>query len=175
MTYITPKYLRKKNLTLIRDNLFIIIANGNEFVFDLSDKELLEKYFWNNRASRYLYAAVDSDTSIAAHRLLLGIPKGDKRVVDHINGDTRDNRRENLRITDRAGNMMNVINPQGKNPHRGVTWNSLRNKWYVSISYRVSGKRIRVYGGCFSDLSSAIKSREKLEKEYFKSFAPTRR
>jgi len=42
------------------------------------------------------------------HRYIFGeIPKG--MVVDHINGDTLDNRRRNLRITTRAVNRSNNL------------------------------------------------------------------
>ena len=39
------------------------------------------------------------------HRLILGIPVGDKRVVDHINGDKLNNRRENLRVATQSENI----------------------------------------------------------------------
>jgi type IV secretory pathway VirD2 relaxase len=41
-----------------------------------------------NRGGRYQY--------VYMHRLVMDAPPG--HVVDHINGDTLDNRRENLRI-----------------------------------------------------------------------------
>lgn len=42
------------------------------------------------------------------HRFLLELPIGDPREVDHANGNKLDNRRANLRITDRAGNCQNL-------------------------------------------------------------------
>jgi hypothetical protein len=38
------------------------------------------------------------------HRLLLGEPAA---IVDHVNGDTTDNRRENLRLCSHTQNMQN--------------------------------------------------------------------
>lgn len=45
----------------------------------------------------------------ALHRIIMGLANGDKRTVDHINGDPMDNRRANLRVCTRSQNAMNKI------------------------------------------------------------------
>lgn len=47
--------------------------------------------------------------TIAMHRFIMGLEKGDKRVVDHINHDTLDNRKSNLRVCTQSQNCMNRI------------------------------------------------------------------
>ena len=47
----------------------------------------------------------DKTKRVRLHRWITDCPKG--KVVDHINHNTLDNRRENLRITDHFGNMQN--------------------------------------------------------------------
>jgi hypothetical protein len=58
------------------------------------------------------------------HRILLGLEPGDRRTVDHINGDTLDNRRANLRICAHAENRQNHThggNRGSSSPYRGVS------------------------------------------------------
>jgi hypothetical protein len=58
--------------------------------------------------------------SIQLHRFIMDAPKG--KVVDHINGDGRDNRKENLRICTFSENSRNRHHtPKGKFPYYGVT------------------------------------------------------
>lgn len=70
------------------------------------------------------------------------IPRG--MVVDHINHDKLDNRRENLRITTQSENALNRTN-QGK----GYWFHKQNNNWVVEIR----GKHI----GCFASENEAIK------------------
>lgn len=41
------------------------------------------------------------------HRWILGLEKGDGKIVDHINGNRLDNRRENLRLVTKSLNALN--------------------------------------------------------------------
>jgi len=66
------------------------------------------------------------------HRLIVGAPVGE--VVDHINGDTLDNRRSNLRVCSRAENLWNA----GKRRHntsgfKGVCFDKRDGRWYARI------------------------------------------
>ncbi|WP_429497284.1 HNH endonuclease [Robbsia andropogonis] len=53
--------------------------------------------------------------NVAVHRFVMGLESGDKRVVDHINGNKLDNRSANLRITDRSINALNRRTPYASN------------------------------------------------------------
>ncbi|MGB9151637.1 MAG: HNH endonuclease [Alphaproteobacteria bacterium] len=54
------------------------------------------------------------------HRLILGLSAGDPRQIDHINGDTLDNRDENIRICSAAENARNRGKNRNKIGYKGV-------------------------------------------------------
>jgi hypothetical protein len=86
------------------------------------------------------------------HRELMRLGYGDKRVVDHINGDKLDNRLENLRVLTLGENGQNK--PSFKNStsqHRGVSWYAPRQQWRVQVM--VNGRRTLV--GYFDDEDEA--------------------
>lgn len=45
--------------------------------------------------------------TVFMHRYIMGLRPGDGIIVDHINGDGLDNRRVNLRLTNKRGNALN--------------------------------------------------------------------
>ena len=63
------------------------------------------------------------------HRFILGVDKG--QMVDHINGDTLDNRRENLRICSGAQNMRNRGPKSGR--FKGVHRSTRSGRWVAQI------------------------------------------
>lgn len=88
--------------------------------------------------------------------------------VDHINGDTADNRIENLREcseTQNAGNSkLSDANTSGV---KGVYWAQAQNKWVAQIT-----KQGRTYHlGCYDSIDDAGKAYEKAAKGYFGEFA----
>lgn len=68
---------------------------------------------------------------IYMHRLILNVPKG--LFTDHINKNTLDNRKKNLRIVTMTQNNWN-LNRKGLSKYRGVSWDKNRNKWIAKIS-----------------------------------------
>jgi len=72
------------------------------------------------------------------HRLIAGAPPG--TVVDHINGNPLDNRREKLRVCTHAENMRNrAPSAVNKSGFKGVYWDATRRKWVAQI--RAAGRR----------------------------------
>lgn len=70
------------------------------------------------------------------HRMVMGCKKRDGKLVDHINGNTLDNRRENLRIVNHSQNAMNrkLESVNTSSGHRGVTFCKQTGKWAAKIS-----------------------------------------
>lgn len=81
---------------------------GNiEFLFDLEDYEKIKNTSWYIDTKNYIRGKINNKT-IRMHRLIMDFPEN--LVIDHINGDKHDNRKENLRITTNQGNTQNKIN-----------------------------------------------------------------
>lgn len=86
-------------------------------IIDQADVEKVSKHQWSLCRGYAHCAYRHSDgtkSTISMHRLVLGLPFGDKRIADHINHDKLDNRRSNLRCTDAVGNGRNRISKTKK-------------------------------------------------------------
>lgn len=106
--------------------------------------ESLTKVRWHLNNSGY----VMRDTTIQRkrvhyllHREVLGVPREQKCHVDHKNGDTLDNRRENLRVTTPSENHQNRPVRTKRGTYRGVTWKKdqgPKGKWCAraTINYK---------------------------------------
>lgn len=81
---------------------------------------------------------VRDSRGVAMHREIAGAPDG--KVVDHINGDPLDNRRENLRVCTQQQNLWNgKAHRDGSSKYRGVSWNARKGKWRVQIQGKTLG------------------------------------
>lgn len=80
------------------------------------------------------------------HRLIMDAPAG--MDVDHINGDTLDNRRENLRLCTRSQNVANADGLCASNTSgfHGVSYRGRTGKWAVQL--RVEKDRV-LYASTF--------------------------
>lgn len=96
-----------------------INIKGFDIIIDDEDYERIMQYKWYTNAyytSRgYFYLSTKLTIngiyqSVSLHRFIIGGTYGDKLYVDHINGNTLDNRKCNLRKTDSSGNMQNRKN-----------------------------------------------------------------
>ena len=142
------------------------------FYVSLSDFEIVSKYCWHRACVKnYYYVATNQaindndENKYKALRLtaLIGC-----KYYDHINGDTRDCRRENLRPANASENAQNRgLRSDNTSGYTGVSWHKKLQKWQASIM--VYGKRI--YLGVFSNKSDAIETRLKAEKKYFGEFS----
>ncbi len=83
---------------------------------------------------------------------LLG-PQRPGCVIDHISGNTLDNRRANLRVCTRNENAINR-RPWGASGKIGVTWNKQCQKWQVGLKSNGISYYLGVYD-CLDDAASA--------------------
>ena len=108
-------------------------------------------------------------TSLA--RSILGLEKGDKRIADHIDGNTLDNRRSNLRICNSMENSRNrrVNKDRTTSKYKGVFFDSFEQKWAADISINGRSKRI----GHFPSEIKAARAYDSWAKFIFGEFAVT--
>ena len=130
---------------------------------DTDDYDWLSKFSWTLNQGRHAQR-----NGIYMHREILGLARGDKREVDHKNGNGLDNRRANLRIATRSENMLNRAGANrtyaGKAPSskfRGVCWNAGREKWMAYCS--IEG--VRYHLGYYESEKEAAEIVQKFRKE----------
>ena len=114
-------------------------------IIDANEYGKICQYRWYFSAGRVAMSNVDGKKTLM-HRFLMDAPFG--REVDHINRNSLDNRRKNLRLVTRAENLQNISSSGIKNSsskYRGVTWSATHNSWIASAS--IDKKRHHI--GCF--------------------------
>ena len=104
------------------------------------------------------------------HRLITGATKRTE-IVDHINGNIYDNRRENLRIGNKSDNGSNLrhLPIHNTSGFKGVHYDKVNKKWRARI--QVYGKGIHL--GRFKDKIDAAKAYDEAAIKYFGEFACT--
>lgn len=88
---------------------------------DWEDYEKVNEYKWcytQNGRNGYAF----SDTFGHLHRFIMGLTKGGGKQIDHINGDSLDNRRLNLRISTSSQNNQNKKRSEGTSKYCSVSW-----------------------------------------------------
>jgi len=99
--------------------------------------------------------------NVSLHRFILNAPEGCH--IDHINGDTLDNRRSNLRIVNKSQNAMNSkLRKDNTSGHKGVNWNKIHRRWIARV--KVGGKEI--FSKSYKTFEEAVEGREKAVKKY---------
>ena len=162
---------------LMEHTMKLILLTQNKFtIVDDEDFEELNKHKWcasktskNNHGGYYAAKKIDKyphQKALFMHRKITNCPEG--LQVDHINHNTLDNRRCNLRICTHAENQHNR-KPQagGSSQYKGVCWNKQHKKWVVRIT--LNGKEM--YLGYFNDEIEAAKEYDRAAKELFGKFA----
>lgn len=123
-------------------------------VVDSADADWVSQFRWYlDRGYALRHALADGRSyPLSLQRALLGMARGDKGEVDHINRDRLDNRRSNLRVLTPAGNRQNTSSACGSSSqYRGVYWDKELGKWRAAL--KVGGKRIHL--GRFTDEDEA--------------------
>lgn len=156
------------------NDLFIVtLTKGHVAIVDADDAPLVAGSKWQvtmgNGSNAKHYAKTDGSKktgprrTIRMHRLIANPPHN--MVVDHINGNTLDNRRANLRVCTQSENLMNKSSPPKDNTsgYVGVWKDKRRNAWIAET--RINGRKIHI--GQFSDKETAARERDRVVAEYY--------
>jgi hypothetical protein len=146
----------------------IPLGNSDKFsLIDLEDLDRIKGYNWciNCKSGRFQYVITKhGKRKIKLHRLILDEPEG--MFVDHINHDTLDNRRCNLRLVTNGQNMQNSIRVRTE---KGVSFHKRIEKFQAYISLN----KKRIYLGYYKEPEDAIQARKQAEIKYHGNYRLT--
>ena len=164
---IALKYFKKYNKYDLSGEYGICYLNdtGLECIFDLEDYELIKDVLWNTDECGYARGYdVKTKRHVRMHKIITNTDE--HAVIDHINRDKLDNRKENFRHVTKSENRINSkTRTNNTSGVQGVRFE--QGKWRVRIS--VNGKYLHL--GMFDDFDVAVKTRLEAKKKYYGEFA----
>lgn len=155
----------------------ITLNDGTVIQVDKEDEMLVRKRTWG-WDGRYIKRKVsgkrngpnqprDPAKVFYLHREIMQ-PRDDL-IVDHINGDTKDNRRNNLRICTRAQNNQNV---EGYNVYdRRTQRPNTKKPWGVQVTHEYK----TVCGGSYATIEEAERAAKALKEKLRGQYSVTKR
>ena len=153
----------------------IPLTQGKYAIVDPDDFYWLSKHKWTAARVYTKFYAVRYEGSKTSgkrksyrmHREVAHTPEG--LECDHINGNSLDNRKANLRSATRQQNCWNSRKrrPKSLSKYKGVSRNKRGRKWKAMLT--VNGKT--TYLGSFDDQKQAAKAYDRAAKKYRGEFA----
>lgn len=145
------------------------LTQGQTAVVDAEDYEMVSQHNWFaakvNRSGFYaLRYQTENRQPLAMHRSLMGVTS--PISIDHVDGDTLNNRRSNLRICTNQQNQWNQ-KPRagGSSKFKGVC--RVNGKWHAGIQVSM----VQIGLGRFTDESDAARAYDRAALENFGEFA----
>ena len=144
-------------------------------LIDAEDWERVSQFKWNvnknvrNKHKGVFYIITNSKGApkrgMKLHRYIMECP--DRMVIDHVNGDTLDNRKSNLRVCTRADNKRNRPAPSNNTlGYKGVFKSGKR------FGARIgNGRSTHQYLGHFGTIEEAARAYDQAAKEKHGEFA----
>lgn len=150
---------------------------GITTILDDDDYDKFSKYRWYSFMHKgktkniYAYRVFQINKKIyrlALHREIMGIGKGEEKIhIDHINGNSLDNRKINLRRATASQNVQNStmlkVNTSG---YKGVTYHKGSNMWHAQTHHL----KKNFYIGSYKTKEEAAIAYYRKTKELFGEF-----
>lgn len=154
----------------------IQLTQGYVAIVDDEDFEELSKFKWKADvrtrgvyAKRYVEKNVNyvrDRRCIYMHRQIMGI-EDYATCVDHRNGNSLDNRRENMRLCTRAENCRNKKHPENSPFQFKGVFRRPSGNWGAKITFQYKGQNL----GTFSSPIEAARAYDQKAKELHGEFA----
>lgn len=157
----------------------LLLTQNKYTIIDDRDFKKLSQYKWYAYKHRYTFYAVRNfriksgyggQRRIFMHQSILPPPQN--KIIDHINGNGLDNRRNNLRLCSFKENCHNrrvgLANSSG---YKGVSFHKLNQKWQAQIETSKNGFRKNNYLGLFDNIKDAAIAYNGAALKYFGNFA----
>jgi len=145
----------------------IPLTKGKFALVDREDFDFLSQWKWHY-ASRYAvrieYKKEGKYKRISMHRLLMKVAA--TQEIDHINNNSLDNRKNNLRVVTHKQNIWNTSVRKGRQ-YKGVDFRKWNKKYRAAI--QVNGKPKHL--GYFDNAKDAARAYNKMAKKYFGEYA----
>lgn len=143
--------------SIIEIDLSGLSGTGSKTIVDY-DRRTIEmiigKSIWGRNvrgsSNKYAFLKVKGKT-ILLHRYIMGVAFNNLKEVDHINGNTLDNRAINLRVCNRDENAKNrLIGKNNSSGYKGVHLVKLR------LKYREKNPHVKLYSARIGFESTSI-------------------
>lgn len=147
----------------------INLTQGQKALVDDEDYERINQYKWKAKwdkqtRSYYAHSTIrvnGKQKMISMHRTILNPPKD--KFIDHMDHQTLNNCKSNLRICTNAENQQNRGKPRNNTSGvKGVYWDKDRNQWRAEITHQ--GKNLKL--GRYNTIEEASLARENKEREF---------
>lgn len=144
----------------------------DEFIIDTEDLHLIKYHKWRLSHGRVITGLPAQGTQRELSWVILNLDNRNennkKIVVDHIDGNPKNNKKSNLRICEQRQNVLNKnFMSNNTSGFIGVSYRADRNRWDPEI--RLNG--IRCHLGYTKSLEDAVYKRMLAEKKLFGIYA----
>lgn len=151
------------------ESVRIALTKGQWSWIDEEDYPSVSRFKWcanEKECGTYAVTYVRGYGYLTLHSFLMQPPPG--KVVDHIDGDSLNNRRSNLRVVTQSQNLMNKrVRRNTVLRFKGVNWDKSRGKWMV----KVQKEREVIWIGRFDDEIDAALAYNEAARIHFGEYA----
>lgn len=147
--------IRRNTYEVDGDVARVFFGSGSSFICDAQDLPLVQRHTWYLNRNGY----ARNTEGIYFHRLVLGNPDG--FVIDHVNRDTLDNRKSNLRVCQPRDNSHNMkMFSTNSSGHTGVYRKRDKYVAEIIVDYK------KIYLGAFANYEDACNAYDSAKSQY---------